>query len=59
MEKNTDNLINSTYGREQQFHLKKTQQIIRKSPKAKYQIFDEVEFTLGREILGDLIFMAW
>ena len=30
-------------------------QIIRKSPKAKYQIFDEVEFTRGREVLGDLI----
>ena len=32
-----------------------SQQIIRKSAKAKYQIFDEVEFTRGREILGDLI----
>lgn len=32
-----------------------SQQIIRKSPKAKYQIFDETEFTRGREILGDLI----
>lgn len=32
-----------------------SQQIVRKSPKAKYQIFDEVEFTQGREILGDLI----
>jgi len=30
-------------------------QIIRKSSKAKYQIFDEVEFTRGREVLGDLI----
>jgi len=30
-------------------------QIIRKSPKAKYQIFDEIEFTRGREVLGDLI----
>ena len=30
-------------------------QIIRKSPKAKYQIFDEAEFTRGREVLGDLI----
>ena len=54
--KNTDNLINSIYGRENNsFTSKKTQQIIRKSPKAKYQIFDEVEFTRGREILGDLI----
>ena len=31
------------------------QQIIRKSPKAKYHIFDETEFTHGREILGNLI----
>lgn len=30
-------------------------QIIRKSAKAKYQIFDEAEFTRGREVLGDLI----
>ena len=30
-------------------------QSIRKSAKAKYQIFDEAEFTRGREILGDLI----
>ena len=28
--------------------------IIRKSPKAKYQIFDESEFTSGREVLGNL-----
>jgi len=32
-----------------------SEQIIRKSAKAKYQIFDEAEFTRGREILGDLI----
>ncbi|MFB5612211.1 MAG: hypothetical protein ACE5RL_02795, partial [Nitrosarchaeum sp.] len=31
------------------------QQNVKKSVKAKYQIFDEVEFTRGREILGDLI----
>ncbi|MFB5605118.1 MAG: hypothetical protein ACE5RF_05125 [Nitrosarchaeum sp.] len=31
------------------------QQNVKKSAKAKYQIFDEVEFTRGREILGDLI----
>jgi hypothetical protein len=29
--------------------------ITRKSSKAKYQIFDELEFTRGREVLGDLI----
>ncbi len=30
-------------------------QIVRKSSKAKYQIFDEEEFTRGREVLGNLI----
>ena len=33
----------------------KMNQIVRKSPKAKYQIFDEEEFTRGREVLGNLI----
>jgi hypothetical protein len=31
------------------------QSIIRKSPKAKYKIFDDIEFARGREVLGDLI----
>jgi hypothetical protein len=33
----------------------KMNQMVRKSPKAKYQIFDEEEFTRGREVLGNLI----
>ena len=33
----------------------KMNQTLRKSPKAKYQIFDECEFTRGREVLGNLI----
>jgi len=33
----------------------KVNQIVRKSPKAKYQIFDEQEFARGREVLGNLI----
>jgi len=33
----------------------KINQIVRKSPKPKYQIFDEEEFTRGREVLGNLI----
>ncbi len=33
----------------------KMNQIIRKSPKGKYQIFDEHEFARGREVLGNLI----
>ena len=56
MEKNTDDLIDSLYERKNyNLSIKTPQQIIRKSPKAKYQIFDEIEFTRGREILGDLI----
>jgi len=31
------------------------QQIIRKSSKIRYQIFDESKFTRGKEVLGDLI----
>ena len=43
MEKNTDDLIDSLYERENNnFTTKTPQQIIRKSAKAKYQIFDEV-----------------
>jgi len=30
-------------------------QVLRKSPKAKYQIFNEIEFARGREVLGNLI----
>jgi len=54
MEEKTGNLIDTFYYKEFQNN-SDSQQIIRKSPKAKYQIFDEVEFTHGREILGDLI----
>ncbi len=52
----TSDLIDTIY--EKEHHRKESQksnQIIRKSPKAKYQIFDELEFTRGREVLGDLI----
>ena len=52
----TSDLIDTLYEKENPI---KTQQIAkqinRKSPKAKYQIFDETEFTRGREVLGDLI----
>ncbi len=53
----TSDLIDTLYEKEnQQYNLKQiSKQIIRKSPKAKYQIFDETEFTRGREVLGDLI----
>lgn len=52
----TSDLIDTLYEKENSI---KTQQIAkqinRKSPKAKYQIFDESEFARGREVLGDLI----
>jgi len=52
----TTELIDIFYDKEKGQQTNSTsQQIIRKSPKAKYQIFDEIEFTRGREILGDLI----
>jgi len=52
----TNDLIDNLYEKKKTIHLEhNSQQIIRKSPKAKYQIFDELEFTRGREVLGDLI----
>ena len=56
MTNETSDLIDTIYEKKKPntFELD-SQQIIRKSPKAKYQIFDESEFTRGREVLGDLI----
>lgn len=52
----TDELIDTLYEKENPIHSDhNSEQIIRKSPKAKYQIFDESEFTRGREVLGNLI----
>jgi hypothetical protein len=56
MTNDTSDLIDTLYEKDnsiQSEHI--SQQIIRKSPKAKYQIFDESEFTHGREVLGNLI----
>ena len=51
-----DKLIDTIYGNTE---INKSKSLptknIRKSSKAKYQIFDELEFTRGREVLGDLI----
>lgn len=55
MSEETNNLIDTIYQKTEAGILHNNQRIIRKSPKAKYQIFDESEFTHGREILGDLI----
>jgi hypothetical protein len=56
MTNETIDLIDTLYDKEK-FRQTDTnsQQIVRKSSKAKYQIFDEVEFSRGREVLGDLI----
>jgi hypothetical protein len=52
----TSDLIDTLYEKENSIQSKQiAKQINRKSPKAKYQIFDESEFTRGREVLGDLI----
>ena len=52
----TNELIDTIYEKENPIHSEhNSKRIIRKSPKAKYQIFDESEFTRGREVLGNLI----
>ena len=52
----TDELIDTIYGDSEINQSKNPpSKIPRKSSKAKYQIFDELEFTRGREVLGDLI----
>ena len=52
----TRDLIDTLYEKENSIQSQQiSKQINRKSPKAKYQIFDESEFTRGREVLGDLI----
>jgi len=52
----TNEMIDTLYKKENPINSDhNSKQIIRKSPKAKYQIFDELEFTRGREVLGDLI----
>ena len=56
MPNETSDLIDTLYQKESPVKSEQiSKQIIRKSAKAKYQIFDEVEFTRGREVLGDLI----
>ena len=49
-------LIDTLYEKENPIQTQQiSKQINHKSPKAKYRIFDESEFTRGREVLGDLI----
>ena len=49
-------LIDRIYGKKTSNQVQnKSEKILRKSSKAKYQIFDELEFTRGREVLGEII----
>ena len=49
-------LIDRIYGKKALNQVQnKSKKILRKSSKAKYQIFDELEFTRGREVLGEII----
>ncbi|MDH3619073.1 MAG: hypothetical protein OEM89_10185 [Nitrosopumilus sp.] len=56
MKNETSDLIDTLYEKES-VPIKdiKINPMVRKSPQAKYQIFDEEEFTHGREVLGNLI----
>jgi len=52
----SNELIDTIYKKESPINSDhNSKQIIRKSPKAKYQIFNESEFIRGREVLGNLI----
>jgi len=52
----TQDLINTIYDKKTPKQVQNTpEKIQRKSSKAKYQIFDESEFTRGREVLGEII----
>ena len=56
MKNEAGDLIDILYEKESSLtDYSKVNQIVRKSPKAKYQIFDEQEFARGREVLGNLI----
>ena len=55
MKNETSELIDTLYQKEKNHQNYNLQKVQRKSPNAKYQIFDEVEFSHGRKILGDLI----
>ena len=50
-----ETLIDAFYDKDRSGKDGPVPQVSRKSPKAKYQIFDESEFARGREVLGGLI----
>ena len=52
----TEDLINTIYEKKTLKQVQNTsEKILKKSSKAKYQIFDELEFARGREVLGEII----
>ena len=52
----TQDLINTIYENKTPKQVQNIpEKVLRKSSKAKYQIFDESEFTRGREVLGEII----
>ncbi len=56
MKNETNDLIDTLYEKESSLTgNSEISQIVRKSPKAKYQIYDEQEFARGRKVLGNLI----
>ena len=56
MSNETGDIIDSIYDKDSVLTPNEVStQILRQSPRAKYKIFDEEEFTRGREVLGDLI----
>jgi len=56
VENETNELIDNLYEKEPISATNfKSNHTVRKSPSAKYQIYDEREFTRGREVLGNLI----
>ena len=56
MKNDTSDLIDTLYEKESSLtRNSEMSQTARKSPKAKYQIYDEQEFARGREVLGNLI----
>lgn len=55
MKNDTDDLIDNIYQKKTLSTGNQLNYTLRKSPNAKYQIFDEHEFARGREILGNLI----
>jgi len=56
MSDEAQDLINTIYEKKDSTQLQNTsEKVLRKSSKPKYQIFDESEFTRGREVLGEII----